>query len=104
MTKPRQCLLRSIENMDLSNPTDEDRDRLLDSGFSFLVYLTEVCGIYDMETDFHDAVTAEDEGNAIFRYFVFYDLTFVMVLFGYHYGFLVAFLSLLCAWMQPLTF
>ena len=67
MTKPRIQILRLVDGMDLDNPSDEDKAAILSSGFSFLVFLTEICGLFDMQTDFHVAISAVDEGTVIFQ-------------------------------------
>ena len=67
MVTPRSIAMGFVGRMDLAHPSAADKLAIKTSGFSFLVYLCVVCGLYEFGNDFHDSVSAADEGNIIFQ-------------------------------------
>ena len=73
---------------------DEQQLEIWKSGFFFLTFIGEACGLFDGTSEFNATFTAYDEANIIFQYvlLLFFNM-FLMVFYGVVYGSLMCFLA-----------
>ena len=67
MISPRIEALRVLNLQVRENQSELPKEAFLRTGFAFIAVLAQAAGIYDGSSDFHDMVSADDEGNLIFQ-------------------------------------